>query len=37
MMVVRAGFGAVAVACLVRTDDLGLQWLERYRVVRPSG
>jgi hypothetical protein len=31
------GGGAREVAYLVRTDDLGLQWLERHRVVRPSG
>jgi hypothetical protein len=30
----EAGSGAGEVAYLVRTDDLGLQWLERYRVVR---
>jgi hypothetical protein len=28
------GSGDGEVAYLVRTDDLGLQWLERYRVVR---
>ena len=28
------GSGAGEVAYLVRNDDLGLQWLERYRVVR---
>jgi hypothetical protein len=31
------GSGDGEVAYLVRTDDLGLQWLERHRVVRPSG
>jgi hypothetical protein len=31
------GSGDGEVAYLVRTDDLGLQWLERYRVVRRPG
>jgi hypothetical protein len=32
-----AGTGTGEVAYLVRTDDLGLQWLERHRVVRRPG
>lgn len=31
------GGGTGEVAYIVRTDDVGLQWLERYRVVRRDG